>query len=54
MSVASFGLIINLIVFAIGLWILYFVIRIAVKHGIDQSETARIIKEKQQNSNSNG
>ena len=40
------GLLINLVFLALSLYIAYLVITVAVKHGIDNSEVGKILKEK--------
>lgn len=44
-SVSVFGGFASLFFFVVGLFILYFVITIAVRHGIDHSETGKKIRE---------
>ncbi|WP_308419007.1 hypothetical protein [Virgibacillus oceani] len=40
------GFLINLVLYIIGLFILYLIIQAAVRNGIDNSEVGKIIREK--------
>ncbi|ALX48888.1 hypothetical protein [Lentibacillus amyloliquefaciens] len=46
MGVIGMGLIVNLIFFAAMLYIAYLIISVAVRHGIDNSELGKLLKQK--------